>query len=188
MARRSAPKTPVAIQFTPEALCLPLDVARACMVFASEDMTRPHLTGIGVDQGFVCATDGHTAVRFLAPGDDSRTDYHGRHWSGPTVVGQIAAARAAKLESVTLPWSACIPAPSRYPPVHAVTPRPRVKAGAPVGVDARYLGRLETVVKACGRGISRVDLVSLGDPLDPLRFDVKGPVAEAHVTIMPMRI
>jgi hypothetical protein len=47
------------------------DVCKALLAFASKDLARPHLAGIGINQGDPCATDGHTALRFVT----TKVDY-----------------------------------------------------------------------------------------------------------------
>lgn len=178
------------IKFTKDSLQMSVHEAECLTAFAGSDDTRPYVS-VGVDDGYACATDGHTAVRFLRcdPGKLLPRDYNGSAWSRDYVVGQIKVAKALKTE-VSLEWSTRLS--EKFPMLSQVMleiVKRKIACDGPVGVNATYLARLELVARAChGRGYKTkgVTLVGIADPLSPLFFSCQGSEQEAEVLIMLM--
>ena len=164
----------------------------ALLAFASKDDTRQHL-GVGIEQGKLCATDGHVAVMFedCTVADGARPeDHESRVWARSFVETAVKVAKATKAKAITLQYAQTV-RDSKFPPLHQVMPDDGIEARAVyVGVNPRYLGQLALVAKACGQ--DGVQLVSLRGELDPIGFRVVGGLKRAPVTaraaIMPMRI
>lgn len=193
------------IKFNPDSLELSPAVAKALMAFASKDKTRSHLCGLGINNGDPCATDGHTAVRFVTPVRVAgHFDYNDRVFSRKYVETQTKVA-LAKGENVCLLWSAldtCHP----FPPLHQVEPKGfKLESSEPVAFDSDYTARLQLVAKACARPkdesnkrskIPPVRLTHVSGPMDPIGFTIGETPAsdadrfehEARATIMPIRV
>lgn len=169
------------IQATFETLTLSLDVAAALVAFASKDTTRPHL-GVGIDDGAVCATDGHRAVQFKARDVAIKNS---RVWSRAHVETAIKVSRAQRAATVVLNFADCL-LDSVFPRVAHVIPEQGFCARESVGLDPALLAGLEKVCKACG--VKGAKLTALRGSLDPVRFDAVGPTQDATVVLMPMRI
>lgn len=188
------------IEFSKAGLSLSLPVARALLEFAFKDDMCPTL-GVGVDQGDVCATDGHTSLRFqrvTIKDGAAPTAYNGQVFRASYVEAQIKAAGRQGL--VLLAWEGVSRAV--FPALSQVEPRSGVEQTEPVSFNASYLARLELVTRACKRERVKGEkeapatpgalLVSLGDERDPMRWEVGGSEWEsecqhtAYVTIMPM--
>lgn len=191
------------IEFGVQDITLSLPVVRALLEFASTDPTRAHLYAVGFDQGNVCATDGHTAVRFdkatEAEGARPASYYHDKFFSRGYVEQQLKA--AGRQGPVHLDWSCLYH--HGFPPLSRAEPKDGVTFEDTVMLDTHYLGRLELVARACRRERLPGDkeapcnpgvvIVSLAGALDPMRFHIGGrewitsSAHEAYVTIMPMR-
>ncbi len=192
------------IKFQAEALWMSASVARALLEFAAGEEGASNLAGIGIDDGDVCATDGHAAVRFEMVQVDgcSPTRFNGRMFARALVEKELKA--CGRNGSICLPWVhlqadyVCFPKLSNAEPKEGVT-----VGGLPIGWDAAILARLTLVARACRRdkepGEERapwdppVVLTSLGSHLDAMRFMVGGEfwdtaVHRAFVTIMPMNL
>jgi hypothetical protein len=196
---------------TEETLTIPVAKAKALLAFASKDDTRLHLACVGltysnldgkveapkdkagrkakkpVSQFAVLAgCDGHTLVTFRMPfeawppyldGKVVAKSSFGRSYVD--VEGRVAAVRKAPVVLLTV---ALVEA--QFPPIQQVEPTPGFLAGTkPVCIDARYLARIALVTKACGS--EGAELVTMGAERDPVRFDVRGPIGSARITIMP---
>lgn len=199
------------IQFECTQVTLSVNATLALLEFASKDATRPHLCGVGISEGKLAATDGHTLLRFETVRDDSSEEcvvknegLHSRMWSRKYVAEQVAIAKARKTD-VALEYGMFddgLSSPSRsnwtFPPVAQVIPEPGLTYGRnkkkverskaqPIGLDATYLARLAKVCKACEtKGAA---LSSASGELDPVAFKVMGLNGlNATVVIMPMRL
>lgn len=180
------------ITFHPFHVEVSIPVAMALLAFASKDDTRQHL-GVGIEQGKLCATDGHVAVMFedCTVADGARPEEHeSRVWARSFVETAVKVAKATKAKAITLQYGHML-RDSKFPPLHQVMPADGVVPCATyIGVDPKYLGQLSLVAKACGQ--AGVRLVSLRGELDPIGFRVVGGLKRAPVTaraaIMPMRI
>jgi hypothetical protein len=164
--------------------CIELDVhtALALLEFAGKESTRPHL-GVGISNGKLCATDGHTLIRFEQACHDGDLN-HGKVWSRARVDLAIKLAKAHKAD-VVLNYADF--EDSKFPPVEQVIPEKGFGEKTPhVGIDPLYLARMCKVTKACET--KGVMLRSMSGELDPVSFTVKGNTLEATVVIMPMRI
>jgi hypothetical protein len=166
--------------------CIELDVhtAIALLEFATKDLTRCHL-GVGISNGKLCATDGHTLIRFEQASEDTTLN-HGKVWTRATVDIAVKVAKATKLDVVLRysDFTTCT-----FPPVEQVIPDKgfgKKGTGVHVGLDPAYLARMTKVAKACET--KGVLLRSMGGELDQVSFTAKGNDLEAIVVIMPMRI
>lgn len=192
------------IEFTETNLKLSPAVCKALIAFASTDKTRPSLHGIGINQGNVCATDGHCAVRFQKhTGALPDTIPDGLVFPLEYVKQQLKVAVATKSPAVSLDW--LNPSLSHtFPPIHLVETtnrRIKVPAATPIGFDAELLGRIAHVQVACSHtearkssatGYQCAKLVSITGPLDPVSFEI-GSHSTGHpsthfarVTVMPV--
>lgn len=165
-----------------------VSVAKALLAFASKDATRTHLCGVGLSRNdvgaVIAATDGHTLVSFPMV-EESPFSHDRRVWSRQYVETQMKIAQATKSD-VVLEYG-CLTEGSAFPPVAQVEPKAQVTLKSAIGLDAKYLARLDLVTKACdAKGAL---LSSLTGELNPIRFDVSGREGQtARVTIMPMRL
>jgi hypothetical protein len=182
------------IRFTTDGIEMSVQVAKALLDFASTDSTRTHLHSFAVADGDLCATDGHTLVRIKAEDTPGLTLPPGKIFPRGKLEVAMKVATATK-QPVQLPWSDAIDV--SFPPVAQAEPSDgcHIKRAAkyePIGMNAHYLARLETVAKACAgsKRVAPVQLVSFGDPCSPVRFKVGGETFEhtAWVTIMPIRV
>lgn len=175
------------ITYFDTAVVLSLDVANALIAFASKDVTRPHI-GVGVDQGSLCATDGHRAVAF-EPCEDAEwcRNTQGKVWPRAHVETQVKLARAVKAKEVRLELEH---AKGGFPEVWRVVPDYGMEptgAAVGVGVDPAYLADLGKVAKACG--VNGVKLTQLKGDRDPIGFTAASKAGHtARVVIMPMRL
>ena len=177
------------ITFHPFHLELSLPVAMALLAFASKDDYRAHL-GIGIEDGAVGATDGHTAVLFeaCAVEDGGNPAAHDRRvWSRATVETAVKVARAHKAKTVTLQYGLFLDGPT-FPPLRQVLPEDGISGNdCAIGFNPKYVGQLSLVAKACGA--EGVKLTALRGGLDPLGFRATGTESvTARAAVMPMRI
>ena len=184
------------IYFTDESCDLDINDALALIEFASTDKTRTSL-GVGISNGNLCATDGHSLLRFnvaCAPDTDGlgrAASMHGQVWSRDYVVQQVKVAKATK-RAVRLMYSAFTG--GKFPPVDQVVPKPGFgKSRKPTGFDASLVARLVSVCKAltpAGKGRKAPGVLLAGNTgeLDPLLFKVASEGRSADVVVMPMRI
>lgn len=191
------------IRFGTVGLELSVAVARALLSCTVEIKEKPYLS-VGIDKGQVCATDGHTLVRFeggeVDPNGRRPEEWSGWYWHRSHVERQLAAAGRGGL--VMLAWETL--AARGFPPAHKVEPNQGAEPiRGPIGFNAQYMARLELVARACRRErepgekeappLPGVVLTSIMGELDPMRFTVgeQGYLRAAHVahfTIMPMRL
>jgi hypothetical protein len=194
------------IEATSEGLKLGQAVVRALLAFAATDMGQDqryaHLHGIAVEGEGVCASDGHTAVRFLVhqPEQQVWLGGHDKQFFPRTVVEERLAAAKNQSPFIELGWHEL--RGSAFPELSDVEPpRVEVREGGGVMLDPLYLERLVAVGRACRRprekgeasvpAIPGALLVAFKGEDDPVRFEV-GTQDErcehiAYVTIMPMR-
>jgi len=173
------------IRFGDTHIVIDLSVAAALLAFAGKDETRPSI-GVGIDQGSVCATDGHRALAF-EPCPDALwcARWQGRRWSRTHLEQQVKIAKATKAKELSL-WEGHASEPKTFAPIWRVMPDYGVepKRDESIGVDPEYLADLGKVAKACG--VKGVQLTSIRHPLDPIGFKAIG-AHTASVAIMPMR-
>jgi len=171
------------IHFEDTHIVIDLSVAAALLAFAGKDETRPSI-GVGIDQGSVCATDGHRALAF-EPVSHIANHWQGRRWSRAQLETLVKVAKATKAKELQLPL-ATASEPKTFAPVWRVMPDYGVEpeSGESVGVDPEYLADLGKVAKACD--VKAVQLTSIRHPLDPIGFKAIG-AHTARVAIMPMR-
>lgn len=182
------------IHFTPNSVELSVDVALALLAFCSKDKDRPNL-GVGINQGEVCATDGHTAIRFKSAEPDKSLE--GCAWPRAYVAQRIKIAKASKLSVLLLKEDS---AKAHFPNVSAVEKdiAATVQLDSPVGWSGEFMGRLAVVCKACMREqrpapVPPVVLESCS-ARSATRFSVgvrglPGQYShQAYVLIMPVRI
>lgn len=159
-------------------------MARALLAFAGRDQTRPHVS-IGVSaEGALCATDGHTLVRFR--GAPLAEEWRGLYWSHDEVTMLLKVARAKKLDTIELP---SVTREMTFPPVSQVFP---TAAGvcSLTTVNPDYLGRMALVADACAaskRSRPGVTLIA-GEEMGPSYYVIAcGGAVQAEILIMPMR-
>lgn len=195
------------IRYGTEALELSPAVVRALLMFASQDETRPTLSGIGFDLGDVCATDGHALVRFeqveISPGAPDPKQWHRRLFRRAVVEQALKVAGA--LGVVRLEWSKLESENARSPQYRQVEVEPRAETmREPIGFNTALLGKLQAAARACRRERvpGEVDapddppavIVSVGPTMyEPVRYQIGGEhwstaVHTAHVSLMPMRL
>lgn len=176
----------------------------ALLEFANTDSTRAHLYSVGISDGCLCATDGHTLLRYDAPQCEpvSAKGLHSRYWSRDYVQTRLGIAKVEK-KDVVLELSFLQSEGAPFPPVNQVVPEPGLTYGRngkgverskahPIGFNPDYFARLSKVCKAvklsgatCGAA-----LVSAGSELDPVAFEItyfSSPL-KATVVIMPMSV
>lgn len=198
------------ITFGTLGLSLSTAVARALLAHASDDAGKPGLCAIGIDEGDVCATDGHSAVRFercnVDEGAEPPHRWNRRVFARRKVEAALKA--AGRSGAVVLLWDELEPPAIQFAQlgvVEATIAHEVREDDLPFAWDASLLSRIELVAKACRRdrqpGESATDdirtppamLVSLGGHLDPCRYEIGGVHWEtaqhaAFVTIMPMNM
>ena len=179
------------IRFTESAAECTRSIANALIEFASKDTTREHLNGVTVEQGNLCSTDGHTLVRFMSadPGLEA-SRYDRRVW--PLAYVKEQARIAGSKGTVRLEWAALANDRVVAPPLKQVESFEGMGAKEAVGIDSKFLARLEVVCKAAAYYAKRIPgivLSSLRGPLDPMRFETAplGSGIAARVVVMPMR-
>lgn len=195
------------ITFGKTGLTLSAAVVRALLAFVHPDRTIKHLNGLGIDEGDVCATDGHAAIRFervdIESGAAAPTSWNRRVFSRATIEAAIKA-RKKPADPIVLGWDALEPDHVRFANLSNAEPKDGVSADdLPIAFNPELLGRLEVAAKACRRekeageltapALPAVVLTSLGDHLDPCRYSIGGEhwdtaVHAAFVTIMPMNM
>lgn len=194
------------IEATSEGLKLGQAVVRALLAFAATDMGHEnkyaHLYGIAVEAEGVCASDGHTAVRFLVPEADQQLWLagHDKQFFSRQLVEERLAAAKNQAPCIELGWHEL--RGSVFPELSEVEPeRVEVREGGGVMLDPVYLERLVAVGRACRRpreqgeatlpSIPGALLVSFKGELEPVRFEIGTQDSRcahvAYVTIMPMR-
>lgn len=163
-----------------------LDVAAALVAFASKDETRLS-TGIGVDKGSLCATDGHRAIAFEPNATYTQGPWQGRRWTRAQVETAIKVAKAQKSPEIRLELEQ---APAQtFAPIWRVVPDYGLeipKRTTAIGIDPALIADLGKVAKACD--CKGVQLTQAKSDLDPIGFQVQGPAHSARVVVMPMRI
>lgn len=186
---------------TPRGLELAPVVAKALLSHASEDFTRPHLCGVGLDvngsrdSAWLVATDGHRLIRMPITG--TIPDGIGRIvWPEKEV--NAALARMIDVFShgeegaplLVLPWiksdHECLPVQQVIPPDGLGSEiawfNPQFLADAcKVGHDFAKATKTETMLS--------IAAVSLGrSALDPMRYVIAfGEATLAEIVVMPMR-
>lgn len=194
------------ITFGTLGLSLSAAVARAVLAFAATDPTLRHVSGLGIDEGDVCATDGHAAVRFekcaIDDGAPAPTRWNGRVFARRKVEAALKAAGPRGV--VVLQWADLEPSEITFAQLSKVEPKAGVRdEGLPIGWSPELLARIEVAAKACRREREKGELgepllppamlVSLGGHLDPCRYEIGGAswantAHTAQVTIMPVNM
>lgn len=189
----------------PGGLAIPVSLATALMQYATNDPTHPHISGLGMDAGMLCATDGLTGIRVhgLATGDTpALQDTHDHAWwPGAVVKEAISVARAlavvrASKPTLFLAWSECGTTDMHYPPLDRIFTHELSVKRTPtgiVGLDGTLLARLQKVCEAVqGRRHkdARAHTVRLdvAGPNDPVFAFVQGATIAVEVVIMPVRL
>lgn len=181
-------------------------VVRALLTFAAENAgvegKFPGYCGIGIETEGVCATDGHTGVRFLVPQEEQQLwlgAYDRRYFPRKLVEERLEETKG-KQPCIELGWHELLGV--EFPALSEAEPeRVAVSDGGGVMLDPLYLERIVAVARACRRprepGEAQLPsmpgalLVGFKDELQPVRFEI-GTQDErcahvAYVTIMPMR-
>ena len=190
------------IEFTETHLKLSQAVCKALIAFASSDKTRADINGVGINQGNVCATDGHGIVRFQKHiGVPNAVD--NRVFSLEYVKQQLKIAAAQKSDTVELDNATLVRTLS-FPPVHHAETNNRkihLPAATPYAFNAELFGRMALVQAACSPTKRNkpsdgtwqpAKLVSLSHPKQPCTFEVGShstphpSVHFARVTLMPV--
>jgi hypothetical protein len=194
------------IEVTSNGLKLGQAVVRALLAFASSreeeyGKKNTHLCGIAIEGEGICASDGHTAVRFLVPQEDQQLWLVGqdkRYFPRELVEARLAAAKNVS-PCIELGWHEIEGA--QFPELSEVEPERReVQEGGGVLLDPVYLERLIAVGRACRRpreqGEAQVPaipgalIVGFKGEMDPVRFEIGTQDTRcahvAYVTIMPM--
>lgn len=182
----------------PGGLQVPLVLAAALMPFACKDPTRTHLSGLGFEDGHVCATDGLSGVRVLGldPGGGRPKDHDAVWWHGDVVRDAIARSREAKSATIFLAWSECDGSGRKYAPLSQVmASHLRGPATGAVGLDGTILGRLQKLCEAVqgrrGRDVVAHSIeFAIGAPTDPVLCTIEGRrgAPSIQVVIMPVRL
>lgn len=195
------------IEFSVAGLRLGEPVLRALLAFAYEpSLERLHLQGIGIDEGEVCASDGHTGLRLkkqtiaegsegLKPADYSRTCF------SRGLCEQKLKQKDKSQPGVFFAWAEA--SGHLFPRLGQVEPRDGLKKSeGGWWFFPEYVARLEVAARACRRPRTKDDkalpvlpiaqLVATGEnELDPMRWvigsDDERCAHVAHVTIMPCR-
>ena len=187
--------------------------AKALLLWASTDETRPHLASVAVhaESCSAAVVDGHRVLVLRSPNTgraEPVTDLDGAVLVPREQMDQgvkLADAKgeihvyqdrieACKVSASGTPYGQiAIPLPTStkpFPPVSQVLPTYRTHGtpGCIVGINAGYLADLEAVAKACdtGKG-STVEVMPMDGEFDPIRFDVRGNTANAIGIIVPCR-
>lgn len=158
-------------------------LAKAMLVFASQDLARTSMSGLVFSDGMVCATDGPTAVR-VHNLDVSEANgcipkrWDRRAWEGYYVREQIKS--AGKSPTIFLSWDAAHANGADV--AHAVNACVRertIASDAPIGVNPHYLARIAELSLVLhgkpgrkGSVLPTCALVSAPGPLDPLVYEV----------------
>lgn len=155
-------------------LALSGPVLRALSEFLVEDRDHPNKNCIAIESGDVCASDGHSAVRFVfrAQGDGlSLRPYEGAKWPRFVIDEELDAlktAREAERKALIGKEGAVVPGPFRLderavvvlPWARAMTgwyalskvePKDGIAPEGPILFDSRLMARLEPVCRACRR-------------------------------------
>ncbi len=181
---------------------------KALALFSSQDETRVVMSGVGVDipherdQAWLCATDGHRAMRVPIIGTIPGTV---RPAWNPVELAQ--AKLRAELHDVegrsesgavlhVLPWIG-----GEFISISRVIPqdhdKPQRRANLTLTWDPTYLGDVTRAAEIFGKACKRTSVVTVGampeHELSPIRWDVvvwtgkETSVVLAQVAIMPMR-
>ena len=200
------------ITWTDESVTLSQLATVALLEFASTDDTRTHLCGVGISDGQLAATDGHTLLRYDAPQREpvKALVLHGKVWSRDYVASALSVAKLDKTD-VVLEYAALRDRTHHgFPPIAQVVPEPgfgyveqtdtltrddgklpkpkRIKKQEPVALNPEYLARMVKVCKALGN--QGCLLTSMRGELDPVMYTIggrKGCELVATIVIMPMR-
>lgn len=191
------------IEFTSTHLRLSQAVCKALIAFSSKDKTRANIYGVGINQGNICATDGHAGVRFQKH-TGTHEPYQADRVFPLDYVNQQLKIAAVRGDAVELDWNNLNA--QMFPPLHAVESKNRkihMPAATPVGFNAELLGRMFLVQVACSptqarkssaKGFQCSKLVSLSGTHKPASFEVGShstghpSIHFARVTIMPLVI
>lgn len=187
------------LTWTEESVTMSQAMCAALLEFASTDEMRTHLCSVGISDGLLAATDGHTLLRYDSPKAAKDCAYHSRHWSRAHVARCLHVAKLDKTD-VTLAFADLAPE-AKFPPIAQVVPEPGfgrlvkgapkdkgVKKQEPVALNPEYLARMVKVCKALGN--QGCLLTSMRGELDPVMYQVfgrKGCDVQATIVIMPMR-
>lgn len=163
-------------------------ILAAMMEFSSKDITRGHLTRLGIcDQGYLTVTDGHTLVR-LRSTEAPFKEQACKNFPRDHIDRLLALAKAAKSATVELKAEDvnCL----QFPPASQVVPKVRgIAEMKALGVSPYYLARMAKLHKASGhRESTGVSLVSAQGELDPILFELNTDDGLLEIVIMPTRI
>lgn len=178
------------IAFSHKHVQVSLPVARALLAFAGKDPLRPHV-GVGIDDGALCATNGHIAVAFetattvLEDGAAPATQ-NGAVWSHAHVTSALKTARARKRQTVVLRYSDRL-SDCQYPRLAGILSAEGWSVDQPIGFNPSLFAPLATLGKACGTHLA--SLAAAGKPLDPMVFTVGNRDGLcARAVVMPARL
>jgi hypothetical protein len=181
------------ITWTDSSVTLSQLATAALLEFASTDETRTHLCSVGVSDGQLAATDGHTLLRYDAPQREpvKALLLHGKTWSRAYVTRELAEAKLDKRD-VVLKFED-LSTEANFPPIAQVVTEPGFGKGKshkqePVALNPEYLARMVKVCKALGN--QGCLLTSMRGETDPVMYRVdgrKGCDIQATIVIMPMR-
>ena len=182
------------ITWTDESVTLSQLATAALLEFASTDSTRQTLCSVGISDGQLAATDGHSLLRYDAPQREpvKAKELHSCSWSRDYVARALSVAKLDKTD-VTLRYDAMQDLDIKFPPVAQVVPEPGFGKGKshkqePVALNPEYLARMVKVCKALGN--QGCLLTSMRGELDPVMYTIggrKGCDLQATIVIMPMR-
>jgi len=182
------------ITWSDDSVTMSQAMCSALLEFASTDATRTSISSVGVSDGSLAATDGHSLLRYDAPQREpvKAQALHQRSWSRDHVERAFKVAKLDKTD-VVLKYDALQDSYIKFPPIAQVIPEPGFGKGKshkqePVAVNPEYLARMVKVCKALGA--QGCLLTSMRGALDPVMYQVggrKGCDVQATVVIMPMR-
>lgn len=198
------------IEMNEKGVRLSASVARALRAFAYDGKLPEleHQRSVGIDGGDLCATDGHTALRFIQPLvadlDFRASRYNGRCFPRHLLDLWLGDKPRRAEELLGLSWDQL--SSHRFPPVGRAEPTEGVLELGGVMLHPEYLSRLELVSIACRRarvpGVDKASeaialpgalITQFSHELAPVTFEVGGPAWSsgtahwARVTIMPIR-
>lgn len=183
--------------------------AKAILLHASVDCTRPHLSGVLVESGSstrLVATDGHRLAVAECQGQLThgglirREDLEraikaagakevlaiepngGSHMTLGVATGEGGALRAGVKVSL---------ADERFPPWRQALPgadKIGPTGAGSLGINADYIGDVGAVAKACGKRNGAIKLCIQAGELEPVRWECSGNGADWEGCIMPVRI
>ena len=165
------------------------ELLQSLLAFASKDAARAHLCCVCFSGNVAVATDGHTLVAHLQPGEPAngciaRTDVE----RIVKMLGKAGAELRTSEGCAHVPGLAPIPLLAvEFPPWRDVVPALTESYPAvPVAFNPRYLARLLKVGAVYGPK-APVTARMGANALDPARYDVQTTDGAACAVIMPMQ-